>query len=234
MKATTRHPSDCTKRCRPSEIQGKSTRKPRELSRKTKILAIGDIHGDTGLVKKLAKKAKEENVDLVILAGDLTLLEKSTKNLIGPFIKAKKEVLLIPGNHETLATTNFLAELYPGTTNIHGYAIKKDDIGIFGAGYDPVTGPFWVKDETIFETLKKGHKAIKDSKKKIMVTHAHHHGSKAEFSGFPGSKAVTKAINKFNPDVLISAHIHEAGGVEEQIGKTKVIHVGRNPAIFEI
>jgi len=28
---------------------------------------------------------------LIILAGDLTFLEKSTKNLIGPFIKAKKE-----------------------------------------------------------------------------------------------------------------------------------------------
>lgn len=204
------------------------------MKKKTKILAIGDIHGDTGLVKKLAKKAKDEDVDLVILAGDITLFEKSTKNLIGPFIKAKKEVLLIPGNHETVATTDFLTQLYPGTTNIHGYSIKKGDVGIFGAGYDPSTGPFWVEDEKIFETLKKGHKAIKNSKKKIMVTHAHHHGSKAEFSGFPGSKAVKKAIDKFHPDILISAHIHEAGGVEEKIGKTKVIHVGRKATIFEI
>ena len=204
------------------------------MKKKTKILAIGDIHGDTGLVKKLAKKAKDENVDLVILAGDFTFFDKSTKNLIGPFVKAKKEVLLIPGNHETLATTNFLAEFYPGTTNIHGHSIKKGDLGIFGAGYDPATGPFSVKDETIFDALTKGHKAIKDSKKKIMVTHAHHRGSQAEFSGFKGSKAVKKAIDKFHPDILISAHIHEAGGVEEQIGKTKVIHVGRNAAIFEV
>ncbi len=204
------------------------------MKKKTKILAVGDIHGDTGLVKKLAKKAKDENVDLVILAGDLTFLEKSTKDLIGPFIKAKKEVLLIPGNHETVATTDFLAKLYPGTTNIHGHSVKKGDVGIFGSGYDPSTGPFWIEDEEIFKTLEKGHKAIKDSKKKIMVTHAHHQGSKAEFSGFRGSKAVKKAIDKFHPDILISAHIHEAGGVEEQIGKTKVIHVGRKPAVFEI
>jgi Icc-related predicted phosphoesterase len=204
------------------------------MKKKTKVLAIGDIHGDTGLVKKLAKKAKDENVDLIIIAGDLTFLERSTKNLIGPFIKAKKEVLLIPGNHETTATTNFLAQLYPKTTNIHGYSIKKGDIGIFGAGYEPSTGPFWVNDETIFDTLKKGHEGIADSNKKIMVTHAHPRGSKAEFSGFVGSKAVTKAIKKFHPDILISAHIHEAGGLTENIGKTKVIHVGRNPAIFEI
>ena len=63
---------------------------------KTRILAIGDIHGDTGLVKKLAKMAKDEKVDIVILPGDLTWLEHSSKNLIGPFIKENKKVLIMP------------------------------------------------------------------------------------------------------------------------------------------
>ena len=57
------------------------TKKPADKQKKTKILAIGDIHGDTGLVKKLAAKAKEENVDVIILAGDLTMAEQSIKNL---------------------------------------------------------------------------------------------------------------------------------------------------------
>ena len=202
------------------------------MEKKTKILAVGDIHGDTGLVKKLAEKAKKENVDLVILAGDLTLMEMQTKNLIGPFVKAKKEVLIIPGNHETVATTDFLAELY-GIKNIHGYSFTKGDIGIFGAGGGDI-GIHQIKDSEIFELLKKGNQRIKDSKKKIMVTHMHHHGSKSEFSGFEGSKAVRKAIEEFHPDVLISAHIHEAGGIEEKIGKTKIINVSRKPKVFEI
>ena len=67
-----------------------------------------------------------------------------------------------------------------------------------------------------------------------MVTHIHPMGSKAEFSGWSGSKAVTKAIKKFKPDILISAHIHEAEGIEEIIGKTKVLQVGRRGTIFEI
>ena len=83
--------------------------------KKIKILAVGDIHGDTGLVKRLAKKAEKEDVDLVILAGDLTFAERSIKNIIGPFAKAKKQVLLIPGNHESIATVDFLAEMYPNT-----------------------------------------------------------------------------------------------------------------------
>ena len=51
-----------------------------KVEKPLKILAVGDIHGDTGLVKKLAEKAEKENVDLVIIAGDLTFIEKSTKN----------------------------------------------------------------------------------------------------------------------------------------------------------
>ena len=203
------------------------------IHKKTKILAVGDIHGDTGLVKKLAEQAKRENVDLVILAGDLTFAEESTKDLIGPFTKAHKEVLIIPGNHETVATTNFLAEMYPNATSIHGYSIIKNNLGIFGAGGTEL-GIHATKDSEIFELLEKGHRRIKDLKKKIMVTHMHPKGSKAEFSGFEGSPAVRRAIKKFHPDILINSHIHEAGGIEEKIGKTKVINVSRTPKIFEI
>lgn len=202
-------------------------------SKKTKILAIGDIHGDTGLVKKLAEKAKKENVDLIILAGDLTFAEQSTKNIIGPFIKAKKEVLVIPGNHESNSTIEFLAELYPNTKNIHGYSFVKNDLGIFGAGTADI-GIHQIKDSEIFNLLQKGHKNIKELKKKIMVTHMHPRGSKAEFSGFQGSKAIKKAIKEFHPDIAICSHIHEASGIEEKIGKTKVINVSRKAKVFEI
>ena len=89
-------------------------------------MAIGDIHGDTGLVKKLAKMAKDEKVDIIILPGDLTWLEQSTKNLIGPFIKENKKVLIMPGNHETMATIDFLTQVYPNTKNIHGVGIKEE------------------------------------------------------------------------------------------------------------
>ncbi len=206
----------------------------KKQTKKTKILAVGDIHGDEKFVERLAKKAKNENVDLVILAGDLTFLGRPVKNIIKPFVKEKKEVILIPGNHETMSTINTLTNIYERTRHVHGYSVVKGDIGIFGSGYEPSTGPFSIEDEEIFKILKKGNDKIKDLKKKIMVTHAHPKGSIAEFSGFPGSGAVKKAIKEFKPDVLISAHIHEAGGLQEKIGKTKVIHVGRKPKIFEM
>ncbi|MDO8528581.1 MAG: metallophosphoesterase [Nanoarchaeota archaeon] len=203
------------------------------MEKKTKILAVGDIHGDTGLVKRLAEKAVKENVDLVILAGDLTFAEQSIKNIIGPFIKAKKQVLIIPGNHESVATTDFLAEMYDNTTNIHGYAFSKNNLGIFGAGGAEI-GPHMTSESEIFKLLKRGHEKVKGQEKQIMVTHMHPRGSKSEFSGFPGSLSIKKAIKEFQPDILIHAHIHEAGGVEEKMGKTRVINVTRKEKIFEI
>ena len=100
------------------------------MEKKLKILAAGDIHGDTKLTKKLAERAERENVDLVILAGDITS-PIETKNLLKPFKDKGKKVLLLPGNHEDFATADFLAELY-GMKNIHGYSVKYEDVGIFG------------------------------------------------------------------------------------------------------
>jgi len=197
-----------------------------------KILAISDIHGDTGLVKRLAKKAKKENVDLVILAGDLTWFEHSTKNLIGPFLKEKKEVMIIPGNHESESTIENLEKTYKGLKNIHKKNSKIGDIGFFGTG--TVDWGLYSDSKQVYNELKKAHEGIKGSKKKIMITHSPPEGSKIELLGFPGSQGIKRAIDKFKPNILICGHIHEGGGIIEKIGDTKVINVSRHPTIFEI
>ncbi len=204
--------------------------------KKLRILAAGDIHGDTSLTKRLAERAKKENVDLVILTGDLTMAEQSTDNIIGPFAKAGKKVLLIPGNHETIATADFLAEVYPDTKNIHGYAMKFGDVGIFGCGGADI-GIHALSERQIMETLKKGYDRLKklpEIKKKIMVTHMHAAGSKAEWFGFKGSDSIRKAIETFKPDIMLFGHIHESEGIEEKIGKTFLLNPGREGKIIEI
>jgi Icc-related predicted phosphoesterase len=198
-----------------------------------KILAFGDLHGDTSVAERLAEKAEKENVDLVVLCGDITYAEQSTDNLIGPFAKRKKKVVLIPGNHESIATADFLAEQY-GATNLHGYSIKLGDIGLFGAGGANI-GLLQLDEKEIYDLLKKGHEKIKDSKTKIMVTHVHPTESKMEkfTQFFPGSSGVKKAIDAFKPSILLCSHVHEAEGIEEKIGNTKVINVGKEGKIIE-
>ena len=202
-------------------------------NKKTKILAVGDIHGDSRLMKKLAQQAKDENVDIVILAGDITYAEQEFKDIIKPFTDLKKQVLLIPGNHEGVATTDVLAEIYSPTKSIHGYSFIKNNLGIFGAGGADI-GIHTITDAEIYKLLKKGNESVKNLEKKILVTHIHPFGTKSEFSGFKGSKAVRKAIETFKPNIAICAHIHEAAGVEDKIGNTRVINVSRKGKIFEV
>ena len=203
-------------------------------NKKLKILAAGDLHGDTSLAKKLAERAEKEKVDLVVLCGDLTLGESSTENLVGPFVKKKEKVILIPGNHETIATADFLSDLY-GVKNLHGYSVKYKGVGIFGAGGANI-GLFQLDEKEIYGLLKKGFDKIKYLEKKIMVTHVHPKGGKIEkfTKFFPGSSSVKKAVEKFKPDVLLCSHVHEAEGIEEKIGKTKVVNVGKKGKIIEL
>jgi len=200
-----------------------------EKKKKLRILAAGDIHGDSKLALELAKKAEREKVDLVILTGDIVGLIE-TQNLIKPFIDRKEKVFFVPGNWDSPETAEFLSKLY-GIKNLEQYHARYGNIGIFGFG-NP--GTLSVNEKEAFETLRKNFNKVKDLEKKIMVTHMHAAGTISELSGFPGSSGIRKAIEKFQPDIFISGHIHELEGMEEKIGKTRVINVGRKGKIIEI
>jgi hypothetical protein len=199
---------------------------------KLKILAAADIHGDSSTSRKLAEKAVKEKVDLVLLCGDLTMFNRESKNIIKPFVDKKLKLLLIPGNHDSFATAEFFAEFY-GVKNIHGYSAQYKDVGFFGCGGTDL-GLTKMTEKQISSTLEKAHNGIKGLKKKIMVTHMHPSGSKAEFTGILGSKSIRKAVERFKPDFILSGHIHEAEGIEEKIGNTTIINVGRKGKIIEI
>jgi len=198
---------------------------------KLKILAASDIHGESRIAKALARKAEKENVDLVVLCGDIVGFTE-TENIIKPFKDKNKRVLIIPGNHDTNATADFLASLY-NVKNINGYSARYDNVGFFGAGGADI-GPGITTEGELFKTLKKAHSSIKGIEKKVMITHMHPEDSLSEFSGFPGSNSIRKAIHEFKPDILIHGHIHEAAGAEEMIEQTRVINVGKEGTIIEI
>ena len=197
-----------------------------------KILAVSDVHGDKLFMQEMAAKGKKENVDLVILAGDLVGHNGDVSGLVGPFVKEGLEVAVLPGNHEGLAEIGFMVDKY-GAKNLHGYHIRKGDVGIFGCGYADV-GVHQLNEEEFFSTLVKGHNAVKDLQKRIMVTHIQPSESVIGMGIWPGSSGVRKAIKELKPDLHICGHIHETHGIEEMIEGTKVVNVGKSGKIFEI
>ncbi len=200
----------------------------------SKILATGDWHGDVRRPETLAELAANEKVDLVLLGGDLVGSDKDTTNLIGPFLKRNLKVGFVWGNHDGPELADFWQNAYK-ITNLHGYGIMVGDIGFFGCGGANV-GLEQFSDEEMFQYLQAGFEKVKHAKVKVMVTHVHPAGTLGEkFSRYvKGSKGVRKAIDTIQPDVHITCHVHEAEGIEDKVGKTRIVHVGRNGKILTI
>ena len=203
-----------------------------------KILAAGDFHGDQTVAKQLAEQAEKEKVDLVILNGDL-VEEGQAEGIIGIFKEKGQKVLLVSGNHEMPATTQFLADLY-GFTNLHAYSLQSGDVGIFGCGGSNI-GLSQLSEKEIFYALRTGFERVKSLPKKIMVTHVHPSDSMIEklshtagIIPMDGSTGLKRAVDEFKPDILICGHVHEAEGIEEKIGNTTVINVGKKGKIIEL
>lgn len=206
----------------------------RAIHTMVKILATGDWHGDTRRPETLAEVAAQENVDMVILGGDLVNHQKDTTNLIGPFLKKGRKVSFVWGNHDGPDLAEFWQNAYK-ITNLHGYGIVVGDVGFFGCGGANV-GLDQFTDEEMFQYIMQAHEKVKHAKKKVLVTHVHPSGTIGEkFSRYVvGSKGVRKAIDVLQPDVHITCHVHEAEGIEDKIGKTKIIHVGRNGKVLTV
>lgn len=200
-----------------------------------KILAAGDIHGDRGLALRLARKARDEKVDLVVLCGDLTESELQTDHIVGPFVKYNENVVIIPGNHDSIPTIDFLSKVY-GAKNLHGYSLTLQGVGFFGCGGANIGPETMMQEDEIFETVEKAHSGVKDAAMRVLVGHVHPSGGDIEkfTQFFPGSTGMRKAIEVFKPDIALCSHVHEAQGIEEKIGPTTVINVGKEGKIIEI
>jgi len=213
----------------------KKTETSAEKNGKVRILIASDVHGDTKVMKRLAEKAEKENVDVVVIAGDLTEFDMYSKGMIKPFLDRKKEVLFVTGNHD-ITSGDVFAEKYK-IKNLQFYPVKIKNVGFFGCGTASV-GPNFLTEDEIASYLNKGYEKIKNTEKKVLVTHMRPSGSAIEKMiprlKYSGSDAIREAIRKFHPAVNICGHIHEAEDLEEKIGKTLVIGTGPEGKIIEI
>ncbi len=202
-----------------------------------KLLAASDLHGDVGAAEKLAKKAKDEKVDLVILAGDLSIFGEGLEGLLKPFKNANKKVALIPGNHDSEADIFLLKQRYSDMVyDMHNYAFKIGDVGFFGCGLANI-GPNELSEPEIRRKIENSFKYIEGAKKKVMVVHVPPYQTKLDKLGANinvGSTAVREMIEKLRPNKCICGHIHETFGLEDKLGNTDIVNAGPKGKIIVI
>ncbi|GAH46051.1 unnamed protein product, partial [marine sediment metagenome] len=132
------------------------------------------------------------------------------------------------GNFDRQEVEDYLTEQ---KISLHGHAFIREDIGIFGVGgsnITPLNTPNEYEENEIASFILQGYQKIKDIPFKLFVSHAPPFNTKVDMlqSGrHVGSTAVREFIEKYQPDLCVTGHIHEAKG-EDYIGRTLIINPG--------
>jgi len=201
------------------------------------ILIVGDIHNDVENLMKYMDKITLFDFDVVIAVGDFTdynVPRGFSKVDIGKLIieelnALNKPILATPGNFDK----ELLSFFEEKKILLHGNGRIVKGVGFYGFGgaKTPFNTPFEPSEVETGNGLVKGYNEIKDCKMKVQVTHMPPINTKVDIvytGAHVGSEVVRKFIEKYQPNIAICAHIHEAKGTDE-IGKSKIINAGRFP-----
>lgn len=201
-----------------------------------KILSISDIHGEEN--ENLYKYLKENDIDLVLVSGDIT--DFGPLEFVGQFFdklaKCDVDIIAIPGNCDPKGICNAINE--SGVFCLHNNIIAYGDAILFGYGGSnetPFNTPGEIQDNKIYgdvyELLAQYDYIYNDKvpKVKILLTHAPPYNTKADLidgGDHVGSQGIQKSIHEFQPDINLCGHIHEAKAIDKLGDKTIIANPG--------
>lgn len=193
-----------------------------------KIAGITDIHGDTAALAKA--RAAMDAVDVILLVGDITNFgrQAETEALLAELSNNGEKLLAVTGNCDHPEVDAYLSQ---GGVNIHGRAAVIDNVAFLGLGGSLIT-PFGTPNEYTEQDLKaaleQGVDQVEDDLPLVLVSHQPPYKTACDrlASGeHVGSKVVREFIEKYQPVVCFTGHIHEARAVD-QIGDTRIMNPG--------
>jgi hypothetical protein len=195
-----------------------------------KWIGIGDIHDNVSQIHQIPEV---KDADGIIIHGDITNMgdSKQAAKMIKQIADVNSNIYAQIGNMDHLDIQSYLEQ---ETKSIHCKGIELySGVGIMGVGMSsptPFQTPGEISDDQLGEWLENAWQHISQINHKAVITHDPPFGTKLDtISGgvHVGSKAVLAFIEKYQPDILLCGHIHEARG-EDTIGQTKAV----NPGLF--
>jgi len=200
------------------------------------LLIIGDNHGDIENNLNYFEKLSNFKFDVIVYTGDFTDIntpkgftpEDIVQIILEGLRGLKKPILAIPGNNDVVGVINILER---EGVSLHGRGKVIGDYGFYGFGgaKTPFKTPLEPSEEEIKNGLQKAFGDISGSKEQIQITHNPAYGTRMDvirMGSHVGSNVVKEFIEEKKPVLAISAHIHEAKGID-RIGNTFLINVGK-------
>ncbi len=192
------------------------------------LIGITDIHGDAPAMETISGVLAE--ADAVLVAGDVTQFGdgKDAARIVDPLRKRASRVLAVPGNCDRPAVGAWLADQ---GLSLDARVVTEGDVCFAGVGGSlpcPVRTPNEIEEEDFTRALEEAATARPPGLPLVLVSHQPPFGVKNDLAGgsrHVGSRALRSFIERHEPLVCLTGHIHEAVGID-RIGKTVVVNPG--------
>ena len=193
------------------------------------ILAFADFHGNQDAYRKANEIIAKVTPRLVLVVGDIFNRDSNeAKARLTEFARKGAPVYFVPGNMDGAELSN-----WDGVENVHqlhGRCVYAEGVALIGLGGAP-HGPF----KTVFEySENEGAQLLEQASKEyhggklILLSHCPPKDTKLDIvpSGdHAGSQAVRSFVEKKQPVLVLSGHVHESQGID-MIGSTTLVNVG--------
>ncbi|HUI76816.1 MAG TPA: metallophosphoesterase [Bryobacteraceae bacterium] len=196
-----------------------------------RLLIFSDIHNDWKALEKLL----DTEADYYIAAGDQITWAKGLERCGEILQRRADQVYVLPGNHESAEQIANMCARY-GMHNFHERHFQVGAWQVAGLGYSNPT-PFNTPGEYSETQLADRLQRFAELEPLVLVCHTPPYGTELDRirSGLhAGSSAVRDFIQKHQPQYFFCGHIHEAEGVQIEIGKTRAFNVGKKGYLLEL
>lgn len=199
-----------------------------------KFLAFVDMHQDMQDFEILQKRIESNsNISCIVCLGDFTFFGHNMQQLLEILNSLGKKLYLIHGNHEDEKSIEKIINKYKNIAFVHKQIVEIEGVNfVFFGG-----GGFSSREPEFKELIKKNQEKLGTAKKIVLATHPPPYKTTLDELSpgwHVGVKDFKEFIEKYNPILAISGHIHENYKKTQKYKKTILANPGGDGEVFEV
>lgn len=190
-----------------------------------KLLLVSDIHGNRKFISQFKEVITSYDPNVILISGDITDFGDidEAESILSELSYDQAVNIFVPGNCDPPEI--LYIDRVGDFLNIHSRSLTVSDLKFFGVGGGLIS-PFDTYIEFSDEELRNYLKPLE--RPFVLVTHTPPHNTSLDIiwnGSHIGSKVIREYIETYQPNLVVSGHIHEARGID-YIGATIIVNPG--------